>query len=188
MHLKFKLTTWEEILKKIYSLGKKIKDSGYKPDVIVSILRGGAIPTAILSDVLGVQELYSIRIKLYEGVGKVGEKPQIVQGIPNNLNTKKVLIVDDVSDTGKTIAKAVEYIKELGASEIRVATIHLKPWSSFIPHYYVEITDHWIIYPWEYIEFIEEMKTRISKGDFSEDEALRIREVIRKIKEILNNF
>ena len=51
---------------------------------------------------------------------------------------RKALVVDDVSDSGASIIKAREHIREKGASEVRIATVHIKPWSRFIPDYYAE--------------------------------------------------
>ena len=61
---------------------------------------------------------------------------------------RRILIVDDVADTGKSLIVAKDYLMKRGASEIKVATLHFKPTSSFKPDYYVDMTTAWICYPW----------------------------------------
>jgi hypoxanthine phosphoribosyltransferase len=77
----------------------------------------------------------------------------------------KVLIADDVSDSGASLLKAKEHIEEKGASLVRVATLHIKPWSSFVPDYYAESVDAWVVYPWELKECLTEVADKLrAKG------------------------
>ena len=70
-----------------------------------------------------------------------------------------MLIVDDVSDTGRSLAVAKDHVQKAGAEEIKVATLHYKPHSSFKPDYFVDETSAWVVYPWE----VEETKRELSK-------------------------
>jgi hypoxanthine phosphoribosyltransferase len=70
------------------------------------------------------------------------------------------LAVDDVSDTGSSLVKAVQHLIDMGAGSVMVATIHVKPWTIFIPDFYIEVTDAWIIYPWESYETIKSLTSR----------------------------
>ena len=188
MEIEYHITTWKEIVKKIYILCDKIKESGFQPDVLVSILRGGAPVTALLSDCLGVTNIASIRIMLYKGIAKPDEEAQILQPLAIDVRGKKVLIVDDVADTGKTLIVAKNHVADKGASEIKIATIHMKPWSKIVPDYYVEVTDRWIVYPWEYHEFIREISMRLEKGDFSETEARKASDALALVKRIVEEI
>ena len=121
----------------------------FKPDVLVGISRGGLVPVRLLSDYLNNPQVAIFRIEFYKGIGKTNDKPEITHPLTIDVKNKKVLIVDDVSDSGASLIVAKEYIEKLGAKEIRIATLHYKPRSSFKPDYYVGETDAWIVYPWE---------------------------------------
>jgi len=188
MVIEYKVTTWIEIVKKTLQLCKKIKESGFSPDVLVSVLRGGATVSAILSDCLGIKNVTSVRTVLYTEVGKPDEEVKIIQPLVIDVKDKNVLVIDDVADTGKTLKVVVEHIKEKGAKEVRVATIHLKPWSIYTPDYYIEETDKWIVYPWEYHEFSTEMIQKIKNQELSGEDLERARAALEKVQKILEEL
>ncbi|MEM2420182.1 MAG: phosphoribosyltransferase family protein, partial [Acidilobaceae archaeon] len=74
--------------------------------------------------------------------------------IPQTINSlfpiynKNTLIVDDVSDTGRTLQLALDYIRHYSPKEIKTVTLYVKPWTNLIPDYYAEITDKWLVFPW----------------------------------------
>ena len=139
--------SWEEneiICKK---LAKRIKE--YEPEVLVGISRGGLVPVRLFSDYLNNHNVGIMRIEFYTGINKTSKAPKITQPLSINVKGKKVLLVDDVSDTGKSLKAATEYVKGLGAKEVRSVTLHFKPKSILKPDYYDGESDAWIIYPWE---------------------------------------
>ncbi|MFA4641331.1 phosphoribosyltransferase [Pyrococcus kukulkanii] len=139
--------TWWQVDRAIFALADKLRE--YKPDVIVGVARGGLIPAVRLSHILGDLPLKVIDVKFYKGIDERAEKPVITIPIHGDLKDKKVVIVDDVSDTGKTLEVVIEEVKKLGAKEIKVACLAMKPWTSVVPDYYVFRTDKWIVFPWE---------------------------------------
>ncbi len=145
-------------------LAKKIKASGFKFDLIVGVLRGGVIPAVYLSDFLGDHNIYAIRLRSYTGIGE-NEQLDVVQPLNIGLHGKKVLLVDDVADTGKSLNAALEHLKGKGAQEVKVACLHYKPWSKTKPDFFVEQTTAWIIYPWMVKETINEL---VASGKESE--------------------
>ncbi|MCX6768843.1 MAG: phosphoribosyltransferase, partial [Candidatus Micrarchaeota archaeon] len=102
--------SWADNAKLCEGLAASISSSGFRPDMIVGISRGGLVPARILSDILGVRELFTIRVSFYTGVGKTATAPKIVQPLVGRLEGKKVLLVDDVSDTGKSLMVAKEHL------------------------------------------------------------------------------
>jgi len=139
--------TWWQIDRAIFSLADKLRE--YKPDVIVGIARGGLIPAVRLSHILGDIELKVIDVKFYTDINEHTEMPKITIPIYGDLKDKRVVIVDDVSDTGKTLEVVINEVKRLGAKEIKVACLAMKPWTSVVPDFYVFRTDKWIVFPWE---------------------------------------
>lgn len=148
--------SWEEAEDAVRRIASKMKSSGFTPDLIVGISRGGLVPARLLSDILGNRELYVIRIGFYTGVGKTAREPRILQDLPMHVKGKKILLIDDISDTGGSFRTAVEHLKSRGASEIKTASLHLKSTSSFKPDFFIYTTDAWVIYPWEKCEFKSE--------------------------------
>ena len=188
MTLEYQITTWPEIVKKTLSLCRKIKASGYKPDVLVFILRGGATPASILSDCLGIKNVVAVKAELYEEIGKPGKQVKIVQPLTVDVKDKSVLIIDDVSDTGMTLQAIVNHVKERGAREIRVATIHYKPWSKYVPDYFIEETKKWIVYPWEYHEFISEISQKITDSELKGEDEERAKRALERVQQLLREL
>lgn len=166
--LKFTVPTWDELHLYILELSKLIRESGYKPDIIVGIARGGWIVARLLSDLLDVPDIASIRIEFYKDIAETSRSPIITQPVSTSVRGKRVLIADDVSDTGSSLNAAVKHLIEEGADEIRVATVHVKPWTTFIPDYFVVKTDAWIIYPWEPYETIKRLTFKWLKSGMSQ--------------------
>ncbi|WP_461864996.1 phosphoribosyltransferase [Thermococcus sp.] len=139
--------TWWQTDRAMFALADALRS--YNPDVIVGIARGGLIPAVRLSHILGDTELKVIDVKFYKDINERMERPKIVIPIHGSLEGKRVVIVDDVSDTGKTLEVVIDEVKRLGASEIRIACLAVKPWTKVMPDFYVFRTDKWIVFPWE---------------------------------------
>jgi len=154
---------WGEIYEMCETLGKKIDSSGFKPDVIVAVARGGWVPARILCDVLDVRELYSVKAEHWGRVATPGEA-KLVQALNVDLAGKSVLLVDDVTDTGETCLIVKDHLTSLGAKEVKIAVLDHKSTSKFVPDYFVSKMESWkwIVYPWSYYEdtrdFIEKQE------------------------------
>jgi len=140
--------TWWQIDRAVFALAEELRKH-FMPDVIVGIARGGLIPAVRLSHVLGDVELKVIDVKFYKGIDERMEKPVVTIPLHGSLEGKKVVIVDDVSDTGKTLEVVIEEVKKAGAKEVKVACLSMKPWTKVVPDFYVFRTDKWIVFPWE---------------------------------------
>lgn len=159
---KFEAPNWNYIYEILIELAEKIKRSSFNPDVIVGISRGGWIPARILSDLLDNHNLANIRVEFYSDIYKRMKKPVITQSISIPVKDKRVLIVDDIIDTGESIHLVY---KELSreAEEVKVVTLYYKPWSHFKPNYYSRNTDAWIIFPWELYETTKTLGNKMLK-------------------------
>ncbi len=143
----FEIPSWDQTYSLLLELANSVKKSGFNPDIIVGISRGGLIPARILSDLLEITKLANIAVEFYVGVAKTKLKPVITQPVSVSVENKKVLIVDDLADTGKSLSLVNSHLIAKGASEIKTATIFYKPWSSIVPHYYQKETQSWIVFP-----------------------------------------
>ncbi len=154
---KFEVPTWKKIYDMLLSQAEKIRQSGFKPDVIVGITKGGWIPARVLSDLLEIPDLVTVRVEFYLGVAETRNKPVLTQGVSAVVTGKKALIVDDVADTGKSLHLAREHVLQQGAPEVRIATVYSKPWSIIKPDYYEIETSCWVVFPWETKETVRKI-------------------------------
>ena len=153
--------SWDDIQRLSEEVAERVRNSGFRPDVIVAISRGGFNPARILSDQLSIQRLASLQIEYYTGVSQRRSDPQIVLPLNADMPGLRAIVVDDVSDSGETLRVARDHVLGRGASEVRVATLHVKPWSSFRPDYYAEEVEAWVVYPWETRETLMSMEARL---------------------------
>ncbi|NYZ74553.1 phosphoribosyltransferase [Candidatus Micrarchaeota archaeon] len=152
---------WDATIAYCEKLAGMVK--GFKPDMIVGLSRGGLVPARILADILGVDDIGILGISFYKTMGKPTDFPRISQELNMDIKGKRILIVDDIVDTGKSILVAKDYLKRKGAGETRVATIHYKPtpdFSDFKPDYYAATASAWIVYPWERHEIERKLKKK----------------------------
>lgn len=182
--MKILAVTWDDIQSSLLTLADKINESDYSPEMIVGIARGGWVVGRILSDLLNVRDLASIKIEFYKSVDEKSRTPKITQPISESPKGKLVLVADDIADTGESLMLAKRHIMDQGARSIRIATIHLKPWSKIIPEYYVSSTDNWVVYPWEIRETLEHL-IAIWKAEATDPSDLKQRLVSTGISEDL---
>lgn len=163
---KFKchLVSWDEAYRLSKILAQKIKRSGFKPDIVIGIARGGLVPARIVCDFLLLRDLATIKVEHW-GIAATMGKAKLKFPLPVDISGKKVLVVDDVVDTGDTYAVTMEHMKEKNPSEVRSAVLHYKSCSTFVPDYWAEKQDawKWIIYPWAAYEDLTGFIEKVSK-------------------------
>ncbi|MEZ0289716.1 MAG: phosphoribosyltransferase [Sulfolobales archaeon] len=174
----FLVLEWEDVFSGIRVLAKKIYENKYIPDSIIGVFRNGWIIGRLIGDLLGVDEIGGIGIKFYKSIGETRERPLVTSGPTTNVRDKKILLVDDVSDSGRTLQVAIELTRLFGAREVRTATLYIKKRTMLIPDYYYDETDKWIIFPWEYGETIRELSLR-RYGDLTLDSMKKIAETLK---------
>jgi uncharacterized protein len=142
--------TWEGIADQVEALAEKLK--GEKFDVMMAITRGGMIPGSLLGYRLSMRNIVVAAVEFYDDVtGARGSQPTFLQ-FPSDplLNGKRVLIVDEVWDSGRTIQAVATRVHQAGGTPF-TAVLHYKPRMSetaLEPDYYVLATNAWIVYPW----------------------------------------
>ena len=140
-----------------YSLSRevaiKIVESGYEPDFVVGLARGGWVLSRVLCDFLGVKDLVSLKVEHWGITATPNGKAQIKYPFEINLTGRLVLVVDDITDTGESMRVATEYVKTLNPKEIRTAALRHITGSGVVPDYFGdEISWRWVIFPWNYVE------------------------------------
>ncbi len=155
--VKFEVPTWDKIYGMLLNQAEKVRQSGFKPDVIVGVARGGWVPARILSDFLGINNLATVRVEFYLSVAETLKEPVLTYGVSTAVKGKKVLIVEDVTETGKSLQLVKKHLMQKGAIEVRIATLYRKPWSEIKPDYYEVETGCWVVFPWEIKETIKKI-------------------------------
>lgn len=154
--VKYEVPTWNKIYDSLLNQSQKIQKQTEKIDLILGISKGGLIPARILADFLQVPEIITIQVKFYTGIAQTHDEP-IIQPLTVNLSGKKILIVDDIADTGKSLKIVIEHLESLGITEIKTATLYLNNRSVIKPDFYEEITDKWVVFPWEIKETVQKI-------------------------------
>ncbi len=141
--------TWPLYGEASKALADMVADSGYRPDLILSIARGGLLIAGSLAYSLGIKNLHVMNVEYYTGKGERLEFPVILPPPLTlvNLESAKVLIADDVADTGHTLAMVRDYVTPQ-VGEVRSAVLYQKPISVMDCDYVWRHTDRWIDFPW----------------------------------------
>jgi hypoxanthine phosphoribosyltransferase len=151
-----KIVSWEDVVSWTRNLSKMIIESDYQPDVIIGIARGGVAPARLLCDFLGVMDLLTIKVEHWVETASHTEDAVVKYPLTADLSGKRVLLVDDICDTGRSIIVSRDYImKNNNPAELRISTMqYISPVAEIKPDYYVDdvVSWTWYMYPWNYME------------------------------------
>jgi len=171
----FEIPTWNLIYEMLLNLAQRIRKNGFKPDLIVGVSRGGWPPARVLSDLLDNPNLANVKAEFYLGVAETKGEPTLTQPVSMSVAGKKVLIVDEVADTGKSLELVKKHVIEQGACEVKIVTVYYKPWSVVVPDYYGKETSRWIVFPWEIKETTRKIVKKCrEKGKSVEEEIAKL--------------
>ena len=149
------ITNWDYIYGLCRDVSNKVKGSDFDPDVVVALARGGWFAGRCICDFLGLDDLTSLKMEHYVGTAQKSGEPEIRYPMPEgSVEGKDVLVIDDIADTGGSIRRAEEYVRERNPGQVRTATLQLLGTSEFDPDFVGEHLDEWawIVYPWNFIE------------------------------------
>ena len=141
--------TWDAFGVAGRQLAQQVLDSGYQTDIVIAIARGGMLLAGSISYALGVKSCGALNVEFYTGVDTRLPEPVILPPMLDeaSLVGKRILLVDDVSDSGRTLALVVQLLTASGA-EVRTAVLYTKPKTVHEPEYTWRRTDRWITFPW----------------------------------------
>jgi hypothetical protein len=160
---KYEVPSWDYIYELCIQVADQIKKSKYNPDLLVAVARGGWVPGRILSDLLENQNVATIKVEHYVDIYKTINKPEITQPLPIDVRGKKVLIVDDIADSGKSLKLVREHLLKQGAKNVKICALYCKPWSVITPEFCARKTDAWIWFPHEIYETMKKVYVRLRK-------------------------
>lgn len=182
--LRCELRSWNEMRSLSRIVADKIKKSGYKPDVIIAILRGGMVPAMNLSDLLGIKDILTLKVEHWGITATKNKKAELKSLLCGDIKGKKVLLVDDLTDTGDSMKVCINYLRKLNPCEIKTATMVHKKQSEFEPDFYAERGDkwRWIILPWNINEDLCNLIERVAKGK----KEIKLNEIRKELKKEFN--
>ncbi|OKL48477.1 phosphoribosyltransferase [Boudabousia liubingyangii] len=151
--------TWDGFGQAARDLACQVRDSGWMPDLIVAVARGGLLPAGAVSYALGVKAMGTMNVEFYTDVAETLPEPVLLPPLMDvsAMDGKRVLVVDDVADSGKTLQMVMNLINERGLSldgqtsakvDARSLVIYEKSRSVIKPDFVWKETDLWINFPW----------------------------------------
>jgi len=183
------ITNWEYIYDLTRNVSNQVKAADFEPDVVVALARGGWFAGRCLCDFLGLNDLTSLKIEHYVGAAQATGTPEIRYPMPEgSVEDKDVLIVDDIADTGKSMAHAQEYVQKRDPNAVRTATIQLMgDKSEFEPDFVGERLEEWtwVVYPWNFVEdMVELIGGVMDKSDTEVFDRTDIRAALREFHNV----
>lgn len=143
--------TWDAFGGACRDIARAIIADGFVPEVVVAIARGGLLPAGAIAYGLGIKNCGAINVEFYTGIGTVLDAPEVLppELDMSYLDGRRVLLVDDVADSGRTLDLAVRLLSDRGAI-VRSAVIYTKPTTIIRPDYSWKDTGRWIDFPWSF--------------------------------------
>ena len=152
-----------------FQLSLQISEDRQLFPVMVTLAKGGLPLARILADFLQIPFIVSMGVQFYSGVDERFQMPQIYQDITpsDSIRGKKVLLFDDIADTGESLIFAKEHLNTLGAAEVVTASLFYKERSKVVPDYFGHQTTDWVVFPFEAIETVRYLSTVWDKSGVS---------------------
>ncbi len=155
---------WADIDAWADRLAERIRAAGAVPETIVGLTRGGWVPSRLLCDRLGVHHLLSLRARHWGVTATPSGKAELTEGLSGSVAGRAVLVVDDITDTGESLALAEDHVRAAGPARLESATFLHISHSKFVPTYYAEEIPRaawvWVVFPWNYWEDLATLAAR----------------------------
>lgn len=141
--------TWGLLGEATRELAQDIVDSGFKPEVVIAVARGGLVAAGALTYALGVKLVDAINVEFYTDVAETLPDPVLLSPMLDTeaIANQSILVVDDVADSGRTLHLVIKLLRGFGA-EVRSAVLYEKPTTVVHADYVWRSTDRWIVFPW----------------------------------------
>ena len=146
---------------------EEIKAAEFQPEVVVGVARGGWFLARNLCDFFLLKDLLSLKMEHWGIAATITGDAKLKYGLDDKareiIRGKRVLIADDITDTGDSLKFVVEYVKSLKARDVKTVTMQHKTSSAFIPDFYGELISDWkwVVYPWSIHEDVMGLLERI---------------------------
>ena len=143
--------SWEEIDRFADELVSKVQASGFMLDYLVGIAVGGLIPLGLLAKKLDSNAVLTVSASSYNDANQKTGEPTVWNLPTLDLSNKKILIVDEIAETGETLEAVKKVlIEKCNAGDIKTAVLGIhKKKCMIVPDFYIFAEEAWIVFPWE---------------------------------------
>ncbi len=141
--------TWQRFGTASRELAQQVADSGFDAEIVLAIARGGMVPAGAMTYALGKKLTDAINVEFYTDVSQTLPDPVLLAPMldTDSITGKRVLVVDDVADSGRTLALVLKLLRGFGA-DVRSAVLYAKPTTVVNPDFVWKRTAQWIVFPW----------------------------------------
>ncbi len=164
-----------------------VKSGDCNFDRVITLARGGWPIARSIVDYLSIDKIASIGVRLYKGINSQNEEPELYQDLPISVEGERILLVDDVADSGKSLLFVLEYLKNKKVKDVTTATLFYKPRSKVVPDYYAAKTSQWIVFPYDVRDTIERFYSKWRK-DLTEQQIVDNLQKLNFSKSIIEYF
>lgn len=175
-------TTWADVDRWADALAEKVRRAGPTPEVIVGLTRGGWVASRLLADRLAVRRMSAIRAQHWGVTATPDGKAELTEGLTTDLTGQRALVVDDITDTGESLALATEHVREVGhPAHLDSATFLHIGHSKFVPTFFAEEIPRdrwvWVVFPWNYWE---DLRTLVERAKAVRADADGVRTLLKE--------
>jgi uncharacterized protein len=162
--------SWDDLAAMTESLAQQVVASGEPFDRLIALANGGLTMVRHCGDWLNIHKISSLQVKYYTGVNETASEPLLVQPLPISIKGERVLVFEDVVDTGATLKFVIEHLLKEGAISVAVAAQVLKSHAVTKPRWWAAQHDSWVIFPYETKETIKILTEKWQKNGISATE------------------
>jgi hypoxanthine phosphoribosyltransferase len=182
--IKCQFVDFDEIYDMSKKLAFKVTESGYEPELLLAIARSGFVPGRLMSDFLGNSSLFALKVEHWlDTTAEHQEDAVIPIRSPLPVKGKKVLVIDDIVDTGRSAIQTLKYVNDLGAKEAKSAVMLYLTVSEYEPDYYAVKQSEWVwfIWFWNRFEDLRNLTIKLFNGD--KEQTLTINDLLKGLKQ-----
>jgi Predicted phosphoribosyltransferases len=136
MEFKATYVSWKEIEEWTKGIRKMVVENNYNPDIIIGIARGGLVPARMVADYLFKKDLLSIKTEHWGLTATMNGKAVLKEKLNYDVTGKKVLIVDDITDTGESMKLSYNYVKSINPADVKTTSMLYIDGSNYTPDFY----------------------------------------------------
>lgn len=166
----FVTPSWDDLSRMAFAVATQVRAAQIPIDRVVTLSRGGWPLARTLVDFLGITQVASVGVKFYSGVGERMARPEVYQDVSSVVAGERVLLFDDVADSGESLQFAYDYLLERQVAACSTATLLYKPHSKFKPDFFALQTSSWIVFPYELAETVGNLSQRWGEAGVNQDE------------------
>lgn len=178
-----RFVSWQEIVEWTRSLADKVMGSTYHPELLLAIARSGFVPGRLISDYMGNPQLYALKVEHWlDTTAEHTEDAVIPHRAPLPVDGKEVLVIDDLVDTGRSAVHTIQYCKDQGAKEVKLAVMLYLTSSELEPDFYTIKQEEWFwfVFPWNRTEDLRNLTLKLFEGD--KQRVLGVKDILAGLK------